>query len=107
MPSLRSLITPSVLGLSLCLANAGCGSSAPPPVDATPAIASVDQLRDRLTYIAESGQTGSGLAGLEEVINTVPDEAKKKALLADYTKLSQATSAQAAKTLAKAMLGKL
>jgi hypothetical protein len=103
MTTARSLFAALTLGLAV----SGCGPSAPAPVDTNPAILGADQLRDRLSYIAESGQTGSGLAGLEEVINTVPDEAKKKSLLADYAKLSQATNANTVKTIAKGMLGKL
>jgi hypothetical protein len=93
--------------LTLGLAVSGCGPSAPAPVDTNPAVQGVDQLRDRLNYIAESGQTGSSLAGFQEIINGLADEAKKKALLADYDKLSQATNANTIKTIAKGMLGKL
>lgn len=103
MTTSRSLFAALTLGLAV----SGCGPSAPVPVDANPAVQGVDQLRDRLTYIAESGQTGSSLAGFQEIINGLADEAKKKALLADYDKLSQATNANTIKTIAKGMLGKL
>lgn len=94
--------------VATALSLAGCGSGSPPvPESPAPTVDSADQLKSRLQGIAESGTTGSALAGMPEAIGQVADEAKQKALLAEYKKLEQAQSPEAAKKIAAAMLGML
>lgn len=86
----------------------GCGGGSPPgEVSPIGEVKSVDELKQRLQYVVESGQAGSALAGLDTEINKIPDEAKKKALLADFTKLSNTQDPNAAKAIAKGMISKL
>lgn len=99
------------LGVALVAATlvlpVGCapsGGSTNQPADAPPRIGSTDELRRRLEYIVESGVTGSGLAGIPEIIATLP---QKESLEADYRKLEAATSAGQIKSVAKGMLEKL
>jgi hypothetical protein len=100
----------SALCLSGVLAASlvGCGGGSPPgEVSPIGEVKSVDELKQRLQYVADSGQAGSALAGLDAEINKIADEAKKKALLADFAKLSATQDPNAAKALAKAMIAKL
>ena len=98
----------SLLVAAACLL--GCGGSAAPPSPAgesTPEVQSTEQLRDRLQQIADSGVTGSGLAGVDAIIAQIPDAAKKSALEADYAKLQQAEKPTAIKKIASDMIAKL
>jgi hypothetical protein len=99
-----ALLMTVVLAASLV----GCGGGSPPG-EASPIgeVKSVEELKQRLQYVADSGQAGSALAGLDTEINKIPDEAKKKALLAEFAKLSNTQDPNAAKALAKSMISKL
>lgn len=97
-----------VLGFT-CLTTAvlvGCGSrGGAPPVDpGPPTIASTEELRQRLEYIATSGMAGSGLAGISDMINRLDN---KEDLQADYRRLEAATSPDQIKGIAQGMLKKL
>jgi len=84
----------------------GCGSrgSAPALDPDPPTIASTDELRQRLEYIATSGIAGSGLAGMPEIIGRLENAA---AFQADYRRLETAASPEEVKSIAQEMLKKL
>lgn len=84
----------------------GCGSrgSAPAVDPGPPTIATKDELRQRLEYIAASGMTGSGLAGMPEIIGRLENAATFEA---DYQRLEAAESPEAVKSIAQEMLKKL
>lgn len=93
----------TVLAVQLII---GCGSrgSAPAVDPGPPTIASKDELRQRLEYIATSGITGSGLAGMPEIIERLENAAVFEA---DYRRLEAAESPEAIKSIAQEMLKKL
>lgn len=87
----------------------GCGQSSSPSGEDSSGQQSIqteDELKERLEYIAESGQTGSGLAGIPEMIEKISDATKKSALMEDFHKLEKSNSSTA-KSVAKSMLQKL
>lgn len=98
----------SLVLLGTCLI-AGCGSGGAPAGTSSPepTVTSEAELKTRLQYIADSGQAGSGLAGLPEAIGKVSDSAKRDALMAEYAKLEKAGSPTAIKKIAADMLAKL
>jgi len=61
------------------------------------------ELKQRLSYIAESGQTGSALGGMDEIVK----KAGKPDLEKDFAELQKAQSPDAAKQIAKRMADKL
>jgi hypothetical protein len=92
-----------VLALSVAVGCGGGGSSPPTEPSPTPEVTSDAQLKERLQYIAESGGMGSAFAGIKELC----EKSGKPALVADAQKLESAQSPEAAKAIAKGMLGKL
>ena len=84
----------------------GCGSrGGSPAVDpGPPTIASKDELRQRLEYIAASGMAGSGLGGMPDMIARLENKA---ALEADLKRLEAAGSPEQVKSIAQEMLKKL
>jgi hypothetical protein len=89
--------------LSVCVI--GCGGGADPEATSSdePAAASNAELKERLEYIAGSGEAGSALAGLQEPIDASGDESLK----ADFTKLQSETNPAKVKAIAKQMAAKL
>lgn len=99
----------SVLNVALlltvsCIAGCGgAGESAPSPEGPPPEVSSDAQLKERLEFIANNGGMGSAFAGIKEMC----EKSGKKDLVADAAKLESAQSSDAAKAIAKGMLGKL
>jgi len=94
------------LAVLLAAAMSGCGgpsSSQKAGSTAQPVIGSNAELKQRLNYIAESGQTGSALGGLQDSIKKLG----KADLEKDLAELEQAKSPDAIKTIAKRMADKL
>jgi hypothetical protein len=81
---------------------AGCGEASDPvgqsPYEGMPK----EVLKQRLEYIAQSGTTGSGLAGMRDAISNMNDPA----LMKEYEQLEKAAPAKA-KQIAKSMASKL
>lgn len=102
----RGSVHAACVGIVAANLLVGCGGrSSGPAVDpGPPTIASRDELRQRLEYIAESGVTGSGLAGMPEIIGRLDDAS---AFEADYRRLESAQSPEAIKSVAREMLKKL
>ncbi len=92
-----------LLALSVAVGCGGAGSSPPSEPSPAPEVTNDTQLKERLQFIAESGGMGSALAGIKELC----EKTGKAALLADAEKLENAQSPEAAKAIAKGMLGKL
>jgi hypothetical protein len=97
--------------VSLCLVGLltavliGCESSSPSSTTPSkgPEVTSNQQLKDRLSGMAQSGFAGSALAGMPEMVKKVgkPDLDK------DMEELQTAKSPEAIKTIAKRMADKL
>lgn len=85
----------------------GCSNPPAPGTVVTPIdqqeVSGNAELKSRLESIAETGMTGSGLAGLREAIEKGGDAG----LLADYQRLEAAATPEEAKTIAASMAGKL
>jgi hypothetical protein len=91
-----------VLGM-LCGCDGGPAGPRPGETVSTPVDQQKVDLKARLNSIAESGSTGSGLAGLREAIEASGDAS----LLEDYKKLEAASSPEEAKKIAASMAAKL
>jgi len=90
------------LSLSV-IGGCGGGSSAPTEPSPSPEVTNDAQLKERLEFIANNGGMGSAFAGIKELC----EKNGKTELVADATKLEAAQSPEAAKAIAKGMLGKL
>ncbi len=97
------VLNAAVLTMSTLIAGCGSGTSAPSPEGPPPEVSSDAQLKERLEFIAANGGMGSAFAGIKEMC----EKSGKKDLVADATKLENAQSSEAAKAIAKGMLGKL
>lgn len=92
--------------LTLCFAS--CTDNSPLPGQVTTPvqdqiISETSQLKTRLLGIAETGTTGSGLAGLRDALKATNQES----MLSDLEKLESAKSPDEAKRIAKSMADKL
>ncbi|MCA9048457.1 MAG: hypothetical protein KDA89_06995 [Planctomycetaceae bacterium] len=92
-----------VVSASLHIGCSGGGTSAPSPESPSPEITTDSELKERLQFIAESGGTGSALAGVKELC----EKAGKASLVSDAEKLERTDNPEAAKKIAQGMLEKL
>lgn len=97
------VLNAAVLMMSSCIAGCGVGTSPPSPESPPPEVTSDAQLKERLEFIANNGGMGSAFAGIKEMC----EKSGKPGLSADAAKLESARSPEAAKAIAKGMLGKL
>src|SRR5882757_2600913 len=82
----------------------GCGGTTPvKPTEEGPRVTSEDEFKERIAFIAESGGTGSALAGIVEMAQQNGDAG----VVADAKALEKAQSPEQAKTIAKKLLEKL
>jgi hypothetical protein len=103
-----------VLGLVSILSAAGCGGGTSPAEpsrssDAAQALSGKDQLRERLTMIAESGSGGSAVSGMRAGLDQLKttEAALAADLLKDVDALEKLQDAERIKALAKKMIEKL
>lgn len=94
-----------VFAVVLALGLSGCGASTSPasPESPNPAATTAAEFKDRLTNIADTGATGSAMAGLPELAKQQSDPS----LVKDVEALQKATSPNQVKALAKKMLEKV
>lgn len=113
---MNTLTSQFLARLVLCAAPvllfAGCngggagGSDAEVAADSGP-VENLDDFKEMLNYIVESGEAGSALGGMPMQIEQVQDEAKRKALTDLLQQLESANTAAKRKSIAKSMLEKL
>lgn len=104
---LRALFTAAlILTISGC-SGGGENTGAGEGTGQQEAVQSLDDLKQMLNFIIESGEAGSALSGMPSQIESIPDQASRDAVMAEYKKLEAATTPDARKAAAKAMLGKL
>ena len=95
--------------IGLCLAAllmaavSGCGPTPKQIESKAPEINSNQELKQRLSYMAESGFTGSALAGLQDGIKKLG----KEDLNEDLAELEKAQDPETVKKIAKRMVDKL
>ncbi len=89
----------------LCLGLAGCGGPAPVVTTQTApqVLADKAEIKQRLEGVAQSGNSGSALAGMREGIEKLGD----KALLSDFDQLEKASTPEQVKQIAARMISKL
>lgn len=101
-----------VLSFAGVLALAGCGGGnsvpAPTNVEGPPAIGSKEALKARFQELAQSGEGGSALEGLDaEIKKHVPDPAVQASLLKDFHALNVSSDPAKNKVLSKRIADKL
>lgn len=101
-----------VLGLSLflCLGCGGGGASGPPQETPSEQTAvPVDQLKQTLEQIAQTGEAGSALMNVRPSVEALnqSDPAKGGPLMQDLAKLEGATNPEEIKSIAKKMASQL
>jgi hypothetical protein len=95
------------------VAISGCGGSAPSgnslPTEQAMKVSGKEELKKRLLSVAQSGNGGSGLAGMREAIGALKatDAALADQLLQDFGPLEQAEDAEQIKSMAQKMADKL
>lgn len=98
----------AVVGFST-MAGCGSGSSPAPSTEQAMKVSGKEELKKRLTSVAETGAGGSGLAGMREAIVDLKasDPAVADQLLQDFVQLEQAQDAEQIKAIAQKMAAKL
>jgi len=108
---LRSILSLMLLSIAGVSAVSGCGpgSSPTPSTEQSLKVSGKEELKKRLTSVGESGNGGSGLAGMREAIEALrgSDAALADQLIKDFGQLEQADGAEQIKALAQQMAAKL
>ena len=103
-----ALMLLAVAGISTV---SGCGPSfkPTPSTEQSLKVSGKEDLKKRLLSVAETGNGGSGLAGMREAIGAlkVSDAALADQLIKEFGRLEQAEDAEQIKALAKQMAEKL
>jgi hypothetical protein len=111
MGRVRAIVSLAAVWASFGLALSGCSYN-PPPRAVQPEeikLSGKDQLKQKLSAVAESGAGGSGLAGIQDAIAGLEssDKALADQLMKDYAQLQSLQEPAQIKAVAKRMVDKL